>query len=119
MSDKAENTLKLLEDMGIDTFLLPDRYKAYLCGPITDTAFGHTLEIGFLLPENIQWVKELQKHLPALKVVTSKPELFALRLKEGDDHVGFTHINSWWADNIFYCLYALPVSAVEQLRPTV
>ena len=119
MPSKSENTLKLLETMGVDTALIPDQYKDYLFAPTTGTAFGHTLEIGFILPENIEWVKELQAHLPALKVVTSKPELFALRLKEGDEHVGFTHLNSWWEDNIFYCLYALPVPAAEQLRPTV
>lgn len=113
---KGNKTLRKLEMLGIDLAVIPDIIKDSAYEICTGTGFSSTLEIGFLIDEDVSLIKELSQHVPALKVVTSKPELFELRNKKGDEHVGFTHINRFWEDDVFYCVYALPAKyAFENL----
>ncbi len=116
LTHKKYKSIRTMEALGLDVSLIPEKYLELGYEIVTCTGFGNTLEIGFILPEDVSMVKELSIHMPAAKLVTSKKSLFALRLEKGGDHVGFTHFSGFWEDNIFYCLYVVPAPLALKLR---
>jgi hypothetical protein len=112
---KNNKTIKTLKALQCDTSLIPEHILKHAYEIITDTAVGYTLEVGIMLSEDITVIQELSEYLPAVKIITSKQYLFDLRLKTGKEHVGFTHINGYYEDNIFYVLYAIPAQLAFKL----
>ncbi|PSV00379.1 hypothetical protein [Photobacterium kishitanii] len=105
---KQNKTLKKLKALGVDIDQLPISVQGCAYEICTGVGLSSTLEIGFIISEDIALIQDLSKVMPALKIATSKLELFELKNKTGEEHVGFTHIHPYWEDNVFYCLYALP-----------
>lgn len=84
---------------------------------MSGNVLGSTYEVGFILPENTELLKTVIKHFHPIKVVTSKPELLAMNKLTGDEHIGFTHINGYWEDNIFCLMYSIPIKmALDALK---
>ncbi|CAH7411339.1 conserved hypothetical protein [Vibrio chagasii] len=115
--EKINKTLLKFEKLGLDVSAIPSEIRDSAYEICTGSGVSMTLEMGFLLDEDVELVKALSELMPAIKVVTSKPDLLALRNELGKAHVGFTHLNGYWEDQIFYVLYALPANyAFEHLR---
>lgn len=112
---KTNKSIKTLKALQCDISLIPENILKHAHEIITGTALGDTLEVGFILNEDVTVIQELSEYLPAIKVITSKQYLFDLRLKDGVEHVGFTHINGYFEDNIFYVLYAIPAPLAFKL----
>lgn len=101
--------LERLASLGIDTTTIPSHLKDSLYEVCNHTGLSLTMHIGFLLDEdNLEEIRELNEHIPATRLITSKPELFKLREETGDKHVGFTHLNHGFGDEVFFVLYSLP-----------
>lgn len=113
---KNNKTLKLLEALGINIDEIPKKYRNSAYEINTGAGITSTLEIGFILSENTEDIKELSRKYTAQKIVTSKTHLHALSNYRNEKHVGFTHINPFWEDNVFFCLYALPSAFANELR---
>lgn len=105
---RLDRTLEKLKTLGVDTSEMPVSLRESAYEIETGSGVGRRLEIGFILNEDLDLIRELAMIIPPIKLVTSKLELLELRNDQGEDHVGFTHINPYWEDNVFYCLYALP-----------
>lgn len=113
---KINKTLRTLDLLGVKEELIPEKIKNSAYEISTTAGFGLSLEIGFLLDEDIELVKELSEHIPAVKIVTSKEKLFSLRNETDNNHVGFTHLNKFYEDHIFYCLYVVPADFAFGLK---
>ena len=105
----SKKTLKKLKALGIDLDLIPDNIKNHSFEICTGVGFSSSLEIGFLLGENTEVIKELIKIVPPLKITTSKQELLDLRTADDDSYIPFSHFNPYFEDNVFYCIYSLPL----------
>lgn len=104
------NNKELIEKLGINLNQYPEYVQQ--CLHVVNTQYGAELrtEIGFLFDEDndLELIRSLSSYFPPIKLVTSKNILFDYRLKTGSEHIGFTHINPYYEDNIFYCIYAIP-----------
>ncbi|HDV5593590.1 TPA: hypothetical protein RI785_002308 [Vibrio cholerae] len=118
---KSEKKLaqKLLEQAGVDLSFLPKKHLKSITCHISHNGIQSYYEFGFYLDENIKKLKEFIGIFHPIKVVTSKAELFQLRLMTGDEHVPFTHINQYYEDNIFVCIYAIPIQLVNALEDKI
>ncbi len=107
---------RLLEYAGVDLSHLPKEYLESITCHISHNEVQSYYEFGFYLDEDIDKLKDFMSLCYPIKIVTSKTELFDLRFKTGDEHVPFTHINGYYEDNIFVCIYAIPIQLVNALE---
>jgi len=105
---RNNKTIKKLEKLGCDIKEIPEYLLDSAYEIVSSYGIGMALEIGFILSEDLNMIRDLSEVIPAIKIVTSKVELLEMRDIDGDDHVGFTHINPYLEDNVFYCLYVIP-----------